>query len=207
MGSDGGGQVVQWADALINAGATFFAAVMAAGVAVWLANRERRDARKQRAEDRKKNFTMQQMMRKQDLVWQMKLATLASLERLLEDVRRLEHAASLNNPENARFSLTSMYHSANQLKPFNRDMSDTVYKLATDFPENGAPQRLKAIVAWASDAETELSAMYAALSLWWYSNEAGVEVPDDIFVSPDFAQAASDSDESSADESDAKSSS
>lgn len=52
MGSDGGGAGIQWADTLVNAGATFLAAVLAAGVAIWLARKERKAAEKQRTEER-----------------------------------------------------------------------------------------------------------------------------------------------------------
>lgn len=52
MGSDGGGAGIQWADTLVNAGATFLAAVLAAGVAIWLARKERKEAEKKRTEER-----------------------------------------------------------------------------------------------------------------------------------------------------------
>ncbi|MFC5273059.1 hypothetical protein [Brachybacterium sacelli] len=78
--------------------------------------------------------------------------------------------------------------------------------LTDSFPEPGLEGRRELILEWASDAEMELSAMHSAFSLSWYASEAGVEIPDEMYEEDD-PQATTASDESSAEESDAKSSS
>ena len=60
MGSEGGGDPIQWMDTLVNAGMTLFAAVLAAGVAVWLARAERKHARDQRVADEAASRARQQ---------------------------------------------------------------------------------------------------------------------------------------------------
>lgn len=206
MGSDGGGEVVQWANTLVNAGATFFAAVLAAGVAVWLARSERKHARDQRVADDRKQLRIQAHLRQQEVLWKMRIMVLDELGKVVEATRELEMAASLNDPGRVRFSVTAMYNVAHQLRPFNEAAYEQVMTLAEGFPESGLDGRRELILEWASDAEMELSAMHSAFSLAWYANEAGVEVPDELYEE-DEPQATSASDESSAEESDAKSSS
>lgn len=206
MGSDGGGAGIQWADTLISAGATFLAAVLAAGVAVWLARSERKHARDQRIADDRKQLRIQAYLRQEELRWQMRVMVLEELGKLVEATRELEMAASLNDPSRVRFSITAMFNVAHQLRPFDEAASEKVMALAESFPESGLEGRREMILTWASDAEMELSAMHSAFSLSWYASEAGVSIPEEMYEE-NVSQATSASDESSAEESDAKSSS
>ncbi|MDU5961621.1 MAG: hypothetical protein E6Z13_00515 [Dermabacter sp.] len=205
MGSDGGGDLIQWVDTAVNAGATFLAAVLAAAVAVWLARLERKSAEKQRQDAVRHEAEVRRAVRKQELTWDLQLQVLNMLDQVVQSIQRLQHAALLDDPSRLDFRYSELLLCVGSLMlQFNEEAADKINEIADAFPDEGTPERRKRILEWAPVAINELSAMRTAFTLTWYAKEADLRLHPRCYDEP---QATSASDESSAEESDAKSSS
>lgn len=191
MGSDGGGAGIQWADTLISAGATFFAAVLAAAVAVWLANRERKAAEKQRKieEDRREE---------QRRLAELKVARSDLVHQVEELIERLEHFAFSASDGN-RWShgvtngrLVRAMNDAREVHPeLHKRLAQGVAEVVHPYFQKGDSWTES---EWARGLALDLSMILSRGG--WSAFKEEIE-----------RQATSANDESSAEESDAKSSS
>lgn len=225
MGSDGGGDFSQWTDVAVNSVSTFVTALLAAGVAIWLAHKERKAADSVRRGDRVYNLLrdVQAQAFKADVRGE--VSSVTETLKLSADLKALGKLLEKQHPELSAYlrDVGSWFYesrvqrdkltenllalgrvpSEGELRPVKAEVWDLGYTHAF----------LLEIVANLHSGEVDTKSVEAHharvvenLERLRQAKDSGAVSEDDEAVTKD-PQATSASDESSAEESDAKSSS
>lgn len=223
MGSDGGG-VNPWVDLAVNSVSTFVAALLAAGVAIWLAHKERKAADAVRRDDRVYNLLrdVQAQVFKADVAGEER--TLAETLKLSADLQALGKLLEPQYPEVSVYmrDVGNWFYESrfrrDKLKESLRGL-DRMPTKAELRPVQAESWDLGYTHAWllglivelhSGKVDTELVKTHHARvleNLERLRKARGDQAADDSGEPTEGASATSESDESSAEESDAKSSS
>lgn len=159
----------QWADTLINAGATLIASLIAVVVAIWLSHVERKSARAERLSDEAANRLQHAEVRRREVAWALKLQALTALDRAIEEVLELERATRHNDQQNMNFSMSTLTNASALISQFEVGVGRAIHDIADKYPKTHS---LQDTWRWASESEVQLRAMYSSTLFAWYSQEA-----------------------------------
>lgn len=164
-----GQAATQWADTLINAGATLIASLIAVVVAIWLSHLERKSARSERLSDEAANRRQRAEVRRREVTWDLKLQALKMLDRAIEEMLELERATRHNDQQKMNFSMSTLTNASALISQFDAGVGRSIQNIIDQFPKTHS---LQDTWRWASESEVQLRAMYSSTLFAWYSQEA-----------------------------------